>query len=1398
MLIRDLVTVNADADFVNDVQLGWYPKDTRNRMLAKGYIFTDKAPEGKKSSIALLQQVRDAFTYTKENRFVVIATYGHGKTHFALSLANFFGMSAESDEVRQMLGNIAHASSESKAQGLRDFKEARAPFLIVRLQGDKPGGLPQKFIAGLETALGEHEATRTVRLPLWFDEAGQFLAGLSPEQREKADAFLKAYDLDTELLLRQVRERAADQYEVCRALSRELYGTALDFGAEVSLDQAVTLVVDDYCGEGKPFAGLLVLFDEFSEFIHRYAGQRGMGGASLQELLNGIANRPGKAAFVAFSQHDPDTVAQNIFRTGGDTQGQDSLSKELTRLPVPQRQTLFSSLETVLAAYLKKNAEGWDTLYEAAVSSLEDATDHTLSLCESLYATNLGWDTETVAEVLTQGCFPLHPLTTALMCNVRLREVTNPRAVLGFVQESLGRLMDQEALQGSRPNWVYAVDLVDYFQEMLAEKEWEQYEAVTGMLGGDISESQSRVLKAMLLVAVGTLKTRAIGYAKVISLLSGLTRDECQATLTELCENGHINEPSSKAYTFWTAGASGNRLDKEIKKHLKDVALNIDTINQEWQGNRLAPIEVNGILWGSPKDYEAREHLLTRGTFTAARLQRMAALYRADAQGSILEGVRGCLIWLVAESEDDVVWFQDNAKTVLDEALPHPYPPPVVLALPSAARPAFVSYVLRFQAFGLLTPEARREYGEEVLRTTGERYKQAIDEEIKHIKGATQFEVPAAYRVSLAQNGHVRTATRALEVTYQAAYNHAPAPFFTQYSSGTQNLRRAITRMSYFLADKRIAACEEVQAGNSVARELMTKYLRSGPPSSWGLVSVGEDLQPPTARKVRLAWDWLDTAFASGKAPCAVHKALLPLFNPPFGYDHHHILLLFSAWYGYHQQYIVMNEGTRRTSLSAMLHNQDKPRDVVMALCRGNVTLTRKDKDETEKELTELIERMSQETYTKAEAQNALASLRSLANEDALADELRKKVQSARERVEKGVERANDYVKQAEGLLQKVDRETDVAPLIAHWEKVGSLPKLTCVSVADSLSVPSLRKHVQRRLSDVVETLCRKYRQLNALENYGLHKNALNSYAQSLNSLGLPDLLERVKAAQEVLDARRAELRQGSELKQADTEIIAVLAAIQTVAPLLQLRQSLQRLTEFQPRAAETAMLIQRKREILERQIAGQEQFASALAARLADLTEGVSVRRLSEEVQRQYDNYAGTPEQEDIQRACERCTILEKALTNIASYRRSVASAKTPAELADLRSKAARAHQYAQSILSERQEALFTSLEADLDRQQAQGEREAQVWLEECRQEAHRASAQMLTTLLRKLDQGHPFLPEQNALEVESLREHIQQRLDENEVEAITQRFQRITDPQKRRACLEALQRLACLEEVA
>lgn len=102
-LIEEVVSASSSAEFRNDVQLAQY-RSTHNLELASDFIFTRKASTGRKSSIELLKFICEAFMPgNPPNRFVFIATYGHGKSHFAVATANYFGKPDNSPEVKAVL-----------------------------------------------------------------------------------------------------------------------------------------------------------------------------------------------------------------------------------------------------------------------------------------------------------------------------------------------------------------------------------------------------------------------------------------------------------------------------------------------------------------------------------------------------------------------------------------------------------------------------------------------------------------------------------------------------------------------------------------------------------------------------------------------------------------------------------------------------------------------------------------------------------------------------------------------------------------------------------------------------------------------------------------------------------------------------------------------------------------------------------------------------------------------------------------------------------------------------------------------------------------------------------------------------------------------------------------------
>ncbi len=206
--IGQYVKLDSDAEFRSDVQLDAYEKP-HNLALLKSYLFTAAAPAGWSSSLGILNTLIDTFNNGRlENRIVTIANYGHGKSHLALALANFFGRPADSQEIKLLLSKIEQ-STKDKAEAARfaTFKKSSGKHLVLRLRGDVAGSMRSQFIRALEQAIEANPETSGARMPFWFKEAEQLLTKLEGSNLDKANDYLAQFNIDVPELLDDVRQR---------------------------------------------------------------------------------------------------------------------------------------------------------------------------------------------------------------------------------------------------------------------------------------------------------------------------------------------------------------------------------------------------------------------------------------------------------------------------------------------------------------------------------------------------------------------------------------------------------------------------------------------------------------------------------------------------------------------------------------------------------------------------------------------------------------------------------------------------------------------------------------------------------------------------------------------------------------------------------------------------------------------------------------------------------------------------------------------------------------------------------------------------------------------------------------------------------------------------------------
>ena len=86
---------------------------------------------------------------------------------------------------------------------------------------------------------------------------------------------------------------------------------------------------------------------------------------------------------------------------------------------------------------------------------------------------------------------------------------------------------------------------------------------------------------------------------------------------------------------------------------------------------------------GTSKRLVADEYVLDSENFNTNTLKDLSKKFSITTNGTIQEGTRGYVIWLVARNQDELAKFRSESQKVLDDAFPEEDPLPFVIMLPS-------------------------------------------------------------------------------------------------------------------------------------------------------------------------------------------------------------------------------------------------------------------------------------------------------------------------------------------------------------------------------------------------------------------------------------------------------------------------------------------------------------------------------------------------------------------------------------------------------------------------------------------------------------------------------------------------------------------------------------------
>jgi hypothetical protein len=579
MLLNQLVRINEAGIVADSVNFGLMEEPETNQKLCEGFVFNYDREKLEESTVGVLEALRSSYdSRNQANVHLLIQQYGKGKSHFAVAIANYFSKPADSPEVEGILHQVENATGRTNAiaERLRLYKK-RGRHLVVCLSGDRPGDIKKHFLQSLLKILEAEGITNSVAQHI-CSEPLSYLQGLSADQRERAEAYLESIgnpDGDLHSITQQLQKNNYAVITNLKPLAKHLTGFVPDWNVNLDVEEVLRDLITTHCsGENARFQGVLILFDELNFYLQNWAKDPiGAGGTALQNITNICEAYKSKIALLSFTQIDP---ARGVGISAGAI---DDHRRLVSRL-APKGSTyqkVASSLELVLDNLIiqEKDTPEWTAFWSTWNNTLLAETTNAYEKRVTVYKQK-GWAREKFHQVLTIGCFPLHPLTAYLLCNLAF---TVDRTALQFIKKEVKAFIQNQPLtQGeadSKLNFIYPIALIDPFLANFADDpNYSKYKEAYSIVERSDDPHELLVLKALFLYhASGGWLTKIDreSHEEILATLTGLSLLEMKAALEKLMTTRDViyYKPEVKLYRFWI-GEPPRRIEEEIERRIKD------------------------------------------------------------------------------------------------------------------------------------------------------------------------------------------------------------------------------------------------------------------------------------------------------------------------------------------------------------------------------------------------------------------------------------------------------------------------------------------------------------------------------------------------------------------------------------------------------------------------------------------------------------------------------------------------------------------------------------------------------------------------------------------------------------------------------------------------------------
>lgn len=1144
LLLKHLVKVSEDGFIANAVSLDMMADAQKNIDLCRGFVFNFNPEKPKESTLGILQVLRQSYHSVNEpNIHLLIQDFGKGKSHFALTIANFFKQPFDSSEVQGILARIAEAiSGKSRAplESLTTYKQRSKPHLVIHISGERVGDLKQAFLRALRETLEAKGITDTiaqqlVRAPL------NYLRNLALEKRIKADEYLNSQNFDGDLssIIELLESDDYQQIPVVKEMSRAIEGGGLSFDGDVDLDieRILEELVIKLCkGENPQFEGILILFDELNAYLRGSSANPAFQKSQLvlQNITNVCERQTTHIALLCFAQVRPSGDQQASFSERKNYERYTTRIEQPTSTYEPK-----ASLELVLDNLILETSKStWQDFQNRWDNTLQGESRTAYEQFITAY-TSRNFPFSDFHRHLTLGCFPLHPLTTYLLCNLGFAQ---GRTVVQFIRQEVKEFINTEPVEREGVlNFLHPYRLIDFFGEdnLNQHSVYNEYRKAYDEIVGSATSEELIVLKALFLYYVAgdllkkgtnTERQDRISHDTLLAALTGFSKSKIKEVLDKLCNESQViyHNSGTQTYRFY----SGKGL-LELKRRVEDKAAS------ELEKKPLRLIEVVEECSRNPKFYLGGQTVTANQFVVENRLladdwQFDWKVVSLDALQPALESQRllynsdkrGLLLQVVAETEQELQNLRKQALQLLQKS---PFSRQLVISIPRQGAKAVARLLVVKDQLDKLDSAEKREYGQAV-----QQYSQQLEEQISKalreiVKDSTLHSI-ASDKIPLADRN---TPHRVVSTLMADLYPFAP----TVDNKDTMKSSSTSGRQIISFAAKRLLSNDlkpQTLPNKSYENLLNPIMVRL-----WGMLKATNQsyiVQPPTHEKIRAAWDKISELTDledSNEKRVEVAKIWQTLSAAPYGYNELSFTILFAGWLAYHHSEVSLYGGfgipqrrTEQVSIKSAPIREwsletnilDKPGDFVSKWILQNGTrpqlIRRKP---LELNIPDAVDYDQAQQYL----QNLNSVLQANTLEAAKQEELRRKV----EQLTKGINAIDEWlqpISRAEEYLgnPQIESLTQIFPELSVQYKQVFRPGFTtvCLNQQQRDRQAQVQQAVGEAIAQLISDLSDRVTRFKTAEECGEYKTQVQTSIEVLKQA--PNLPAHLVEMLEVADQK--------------------------------------------------------------------------------------------------------------------------------------------------------------------------------------------------------------------------------------------------------------------------------------